>query len=81
MTDNNIRHFIAGALRIPGTTILANVTGDCPHHHRTAESAARCIAAHDTAIKRGHGPHAYSDRKVIAIHADGRRLIVAEVEQ
>jgi hypothetical protein len=73
---NRISHYIAGALRHPGTTIPANVTGECSHKHRSADAAAKCIAAHDAAIKRGHGRNAYSDRKVIAVDVNGKRTVV-----
>lgn len=62
------RYFIAGSARmIPGTGLPANVTGDCPHRHRTPEAAQRCIDALDRSIKRGHGRNAYADRVVVAV--------------
>lgn len=66
-------HYIAGSLFVPGTRLTANVTGDCSHQHRTIEAARGCIADHDRRIKRGHGQHAYSDRRVIMVR-DGMRV-------
>lgn len=59
------RYYFAGGRRMPGTGLPANVTGDCPHRHRTPEAAERCIDDMDRAIKRGHGPNAYCDRIVM----------------
>jgi len=55
----------AGAPHHPSTTLPSNVTGECPHLHRTPEAAEACIDRHDRAIKRGHGRNAYSDRVVM----------------
>lgn len=66
--------FIAGGHNHLGTTLPANVTGDCPHKHRTAEAAEACIARHDAAIKRGHGSNAYSDRVVIELDYQGHKV-------
>ncbi len=63
-------YFIAGA-RLSGD----NVTGDCPHRHRTAEAAQACIDRTDRAIKRGHGRYAYCDRWVIEIDETGARRL------
>ncbi len=41
------------------------VRGSCGHKHRTAEAAAKCAAADDRAVKRGHGGNAYSDRRPV----------------
>lgn len=71
MTTTSGRWFFAGAARIPGTGLPGNVTGDCPHRHRTPEAAQRCIDAADRAIKAGHGPAAYSDRVVMVHEEDG----------
>jgi len=72
-----VRYF-AGAPRHAGTTLPANVTGDCDHDHRTPEAAQACIEATDRAIKRGHGPNAYCDRIVMMqeIRREGGRRIV-----
>jgi len=59
------RIFFAGAERPPGATLPTNVSGDCPHHHRTPEAAQRCIDQLDRSIKNGHGPNAYADREVM----------------
>ncbi len=64
--------YIAGSMNHPGTTLPANVRGDCGHGHRTVAAAARCAAADDRSCKIGHGPHAGSDRTVIAVE-DGRK--------
>lgn len=63
--------YIAGGKRIPTTDLPGNVTGDCPHLHRTPQAAQACIEATDRAIKRGHGPNAYCDRIVLACDDDG----------
>lgn len=60
-------YYIAGAPNHPGTTLPANVRGDCPHRHRTPEAAQRCADADDRSVKKGHGQHAYSDRRVIRV--------------
>lgn len=67
-------HYVAGAIWHPGTTLPANVTGECGHRHRTPEAAEACIARHDAAIKRGHGQNAYSDRVVVKVTSTGRRV-------
>jgi hypothetical protein len=61
--------YYAGAPCIPGTGLPRNVTGNCPHEHRTPEAAQRCIDALDRAIKRGHGPNAYCDR-IVMVYED-----------
>lgn len=76
-TNTDIAYFIAGALRIPGTNLDANVTGSCSHKHRTAEAAQACIDDHDRRIKRGHGRFAYSDRVVVAVGRDGSRTVLS----
>jgi hypothetical protein len=68
-------HYKAGAPHHPGTALPNNVTGECPHRHRTPEAAQRCVARADRAIKRGHGTNAYSDRIVIEVADDGRRSV------
>lgn len=55
---------------IPGTNLHANVTGDCPHKHRTYKAAQNCIDRTNRAIKRGHGSNAYCDRDVVLITLD-----------
>jgi len=59
----------------PGTNIPANVTGDCPHLHKTPEAARRCIDDMDRAIKRGHGSDAYCDRSIIEVQVIRRGVI------
>lgn len=66
------RYWIAGGHNLPGHNLPGNVTGDCPHHHRTPEAAQHCIDRMDAAIKRGHGRNAYCDRVVIEV-IDGRK--------
>ena len=39
-----------------------SVCGECDRNHQTAEAAQAHCAAHDRAVKRGHGQNAYSDR-------------------
>jgi len=56
----------AGAPWRAGTTMPTNVTGECPHQHKTAEAAQACIDRLDRSIKRGHGRSAYADRVVMA---------------
>jgi|CXWL01.1.fsa_nt_gi hypothetical protein len=65
--------YIAGGHNHPGTNLPANVTGDCPHRHRTSAAAQRCIDSMDAAVKRGHGRNAYADRIVIEV-IDGRKV-------
>lgn len=64
-------YYVAGAPYHPGTRMPTNVTGECPHRHRTPEAAERCIEQMDRAIKAGHGPNAYCDRQVVAFSDDG----------
>lgn len=73
MTSTN-SHYIAGAPFMPGTNLPSNVTGECPHRHRTPEAAQRCIDDMDRRIKRGHGRHAYCDRVVIEVSPNGRQV-------
>lgn len=61
--------YYGGAPRHPGTPLPSNVTGECPHEHRTPEAAQRCIDDVDRSIKRGNGPGAYCDRVVMVWHA------------
>jgi hypothetical protein len=65
-------YYYAGAPNHPGTTLPANVTGNCPHHHRSYETAERCIRETDRAIKRGNGPAAYCDRQVMVYECGDR---------
>lgn len=62
--------YIAGACYHPGTTLPNNVTGECPHRHRTPEAAQKCIDTLDASIKRGHGSNAYCDRIVMVEDTD-----------
>lgn len=73
-TGTAVDYYYAGAPCHPGTTLPANVTGECDHKHRTGRSAQKCIAELDRAIKRGHGQAAYCDRQVMAILVDGSRV-------
>jgi hypothetical protein len=66
--------YYAGAPRRPGTPIPMNVTGDCPHRHRSPEAAQRCIDDMDRSIKRGHGQNAYCDRVVMVVEVDGEGI-------
>lgn len=68
-------YYVAGSPWHAGTNLHRNVTGECPHHHRTPDAAQKCIDALDRAIKRGHGRNAYADRVVMEVHADGGRQI------
>jgi len=56
-----------------------NVTGDCPHRHRSFKAAERCIESMDAAIKRGHGKAAFCDRVVMIHHQDGPDAGLREV--
>lgn len=60
-----IVYFYAGAPNMPTNSIPNNVTGNCPHRHRTPEAAMDYIREMDRAIKRGHGTNAYCDRIVM----------------
>ena len=73
-------YYVAGSVHHPGTTLPRNVTGECPHRHRTIAGAARCIEAHDRAIKQGHGPHAFSDRQVIEVDPYWHTRVVVDAE-
>lgn len=64
--------YYAGAPLHPGTCIPNNVTGECPHKHRTPGAAQKCIARMDASIKRGH-PGAYCDR-VVMVYDDGTHV-------
>lgn len=64
-------YYFAGSTYLPGTRVPDNVTGQCPHRHRTPEAAERCIERLDRAIKRGHGRNAYCDRIVMMADHDG----------
>lgn len=66
------RWYSAGADYHPGTNLPANVTGECPHRHRTPEAAQRCIDQMSAAISRGHG-NAYCDRVVMVEECGGNR--------
>lgn len=72
-------YFYAGAPNIPGTGMPRNVTGNCPHRHRTPEAAQRCIDAADRSIKAGHGPNAYADQ-IVMVHAGADRFTLDEYE-
>jgi hypothetical protein len=66
----------AGAPWHPGTNLPRNVTGECPHRHRTPQAAQRCIDELDRSIKNGHGAGAYCDRVVMAEdHDNGGRWV------
>lgn len=43
------------------------VRGTCGHRHRTPQAARRCAERDHRDVQRGHGPHAYSDRKVVRV--------------
>jgi len=45
-------------------TTVGSVRGTCGHEHRTREAAEACIERDGRACRRGHGPNAYSDRRV-----------------
>jgi hypothetical protein len=66
-------HYVAGATWLPGTMVPNNVTGECPHKHRTPEAAQRCIDRLDRSIKRGYGPNAFADRHVMVVDEKGHR--------
>ena len=66
--------YIAGGYNHPGTNLPSNVTGDCPHVHRSIEAAQKCIAEMDASIKRGQGRSAYCDRIVIELDAYGNKV-------
>ena len=72
-------YFYAGAPYHPGTNLPSNVTGECPHRHRTAAKAQDCIRKLDRSIKRGHGLNAYCDRIVMVHDSEGRRPYVEAV--
>lgn len=67
--------WIAGGARHPGTGMPSNVTGDCPHLHRTPDAARSCIERTDRAIKRGNGPNAYADRLVLITDRHGNHAV------
>jgi hypothetical protein len=46
-------------------TCCGDVRGACSIRHRTKAAAAACCDADNRAVKRWHGPRAYSDRTVI----------------
>lgn len=71
-------YYLAGGSNHPGTTIPANVRGDCPHQHRTPAAAQACADADDRSVKLGHGPHAYSDRRVLAVEEGLKRPLTPE---
>lgn len=66
-------HYVAGATWMHGTNVANNVTGECPHRHRTPEAAQRCIDRMDRAIARAN-PGAYCDRVVIEVSAGHRHV-------
>lgn len=70
--------YTAGAPWHAGTMLPTNVTGECPHEHRSPEAAQRCIDALDRSIKRGHGQHAHADRRVMVDHRDDNGARVGE---
>lgn len=47
------------------------VRGSCGHKHRSERTSRDCIRKDDRAVKRGHGPSAYSDRAVRKVTRDG----------
>ena len=73
-TNMSVR-YRAGGVRAPGTDWASNVTGDCPHLHRTPEAAQACIDDMDRKIKRGHGPNAYCDRIVLVCDEHGHGAV------
>lgn len=51
------------AAKRPGYwTCVGDVCGECPTRHKTRAAAKVCCERHDSRVKRGHGPNAYSDR-------------------
>jgi len=75
-----MRYYLGGAPFLPGTNLPGNVTGECPHRHRTPAAARACIESVDRAIKRGHGENAYCDRVVMVTDGQGTRPYVREEE-
>jgi len=48
-------------------TCAGSVRGECGKRHRTYEAAERCCVKDDRAVRRGHGPNAYSDRRPVLV--------------
>lgn len=66
-----VEYFTAGGMNHPGTGMPANVTGDCPHRHRSPDTAQRCIDDANRRLQSHEGTrNAYYDRGVIA-HVNG----------
>lgn len=63
----------AGAPFQPGTEIPNNVTGECPHKHRSPDAAQGCIDRVDASMKRRFGENAYCDRVVMVHDENGSR--------
>lgn len=74
-------YYYAGAPRHPGTPLPSNVTGECPHEHRSPEAAQRCIDELDRSIKRGTNGHGHADRVVMVHWQDGPDAGLREVWQ
>ena len=80
-----MQYYYGGAPYHPGTSLPNNVTGECPHKHKTPGAAQRCIDDMTRSMREGHGPAAYCDRVVMVAEAvrergTGRWLQVGSAE-
>ncbi len=65
-----MKYFYAGGVRHVGTTLPSNVMGDCPHRHRSPESASACIDKITRQIKsQPGGRDLYCDR-IVMVYTD-----------
>jgi len=58
------------ATTIPYWTCEGRVRGICGIRHRTEAAAVACCKTDNRAVKRGHGPRAYSDRVAVLVIPD-----------